>query len=230
MSLANNGLRQPGLRQFCDPNAGGGITDLSSLNSAGQWHVWGRPVFDLNSIAADTAAGVNPVAGNDHLMWAIPMLCPETIRITALAMGVSIAGGGGTGVPIGGEHGWIGIARDSIVSANHWPGATVAGSAVQVIGTGGARKLRGGAVAVTCGPNEIVWQVGQVQINSVAGAAIYGMPMGNWTEWGGLDDLRGLAIGDDMPGSITTARLHHRSQLPRDRPAPAIDERRRGAR
>jgi hypothetical protein len=176
-----------------------------TLRSTGQWHIWGQDL-NVNGVSADTAAGTNPAADGNNVMWAVPHWFPESVTITSLAMGLEndLAGGGGQGVPIGGEHAWIGLARDTIVASEHWPGATLAGSAVRVVGSGaGARKLRGGAVSITFGPNELGWQVGQCLMTAVAGAELYGMPMGNWPAWGGVDDLRGLVIGDSMPAART---------------------------
>jgi hypothetical protein len=206
MGARRPGLQRAGFRRFLE--APGGAESAAagvgppSLRSSGQWHIWGQG-SDVQAFGANTSAGATSAAGNDHLMWCVPMWFPDAVTVTMLAMGVSIGGGGGQGVPTGGEHAWIGLARDSIVGADHWPSATLAGSAVRVIGQGGAQRLAGGVISIACGPNEIVWQVGQAMINGVAGAAVYGMPMVNWPAWGGVDDLRGLAIGDQMPGAIT---------------------------
>jgi hypothetical protein len=178
---------------------------VQSLRATGQWHIWGQDL-NLTGISADSAAGVNSAFNGNNAMWAIPCWLPEPITIVTLAMGLvaDIGGGGGQGVPVGGEHGWVGLAPDAIVSGEHSPGPTISGSAVRVVGAGsGAKKIRGGTVAVRSSGREFFWLVGQTQMTGVAGAEYYGMAMGNWPSWGGLDDLTGLAVGATMPGAVT---------------------------
>jgi hypothetical protein len=186
----------------------GGFVGPPMMRSEGQWHVWGldtnnAPTFGTGGAGANV--GVNAAANNQNTMTAVPGWFPEAGVITMLAMAIGdIPGGGGTGVPGGGEHGWIGIAPDSIVGNEHWPSATVAGSGARVVGGGsGSRKIRGGVVSVVVEAGSLLWLIYQNQVTSTAGVEYYGGSLVEFPNWGGYDDLRAVAIGQTPPAPIT---------------------------
>lgn len=204
----NSGGRRTGSRRAgADlefPSVGPG--DPRGQRSAGQWHVWGMDRGDAPSFNMDV--GVASAFNNKNGMSAVPCWFPEAGRITALALGIADSpGGGGTGVPGGGEYGWIGVAPDTVAAGEHYPNATIAGSGVRVVGAGsGSAKLRGGVVSLAVPANSLLWLVHQNQITDVAGVAFYGGSMIAFPNWGGFDDLRAVAIGQTPPTAAPGVR------------------------
>ena len=183
----------------------GGDIGPPSIRCSAEWHGWG---LDLNVVTNATLStkncGHNVGHDNKKPMWAVPAYFPEAGQITALMLGIGdSSGGGGTGVPGGGEHCWLAVADDVVSAGDHRPGPTRAGTGVIVVGQGtGINKFRGGAVTIEVEAGSILWLVGQEQVNSAAGVAFYGFPLNLLPNWGGLYDLEALAIGSTAPGTI----------------------------
>jgi hypothetical protein len=205
----NAGGRQSGMRRAgadLEFAGSGGSGDPRGQRSSGQWHVWGLDRGDAPTFSMDV--GVNSNFNNKNSMSAVPCWFPEEGRITALALAIADSpGGGGTGVPSGGEYGWIGVAPDSIIDSEHYAGRTIEGSGVRVIGAGsGTPKVRGGLVSVPVTAGSMMWLVHQNQIVSVAGVAFYGGSMIAFPNWGGYDDLRAVALDDTPPTAAPGVR------------------------
>lgn len=125
-----------------------GLPDECSLRQQDIWYLWGHRGFAVQQELVP-GAEIRPgqAAG---LMMAVPEYFPEPCTITKLATILRLD----TNL----EQAWIGLARDSIVSGEHYPGATIAGSAARVVGGGtGTKRLRGGTVSIKTYGNEILW-------------------------------------------------------------------------
>lgn len=176
----------------------------NSMRSQGQWHVWGMDRGNAPSFGAIGAnVGPNGAFDNEYGMSAIPGYFPEAGQITALAVAIADAPTV-TGVNPRNEYGWLGVAPDTIVAGEHWPDSTIAGSGVQVIGgNSGSSKLRGGTVAIDVPAGSLLWAIYQNRVVFAVGLQYFGGSMDAFPNWGGYDDLSGVAIGSTPPSTIS---------------------------
>jgi hypothetical protein len=167
-----------------------GLPDECSLRQKDIWYLWGHRGFATQQELVP-GAEIRPgqAAG---MMMAVPEYFPEPCTITKLATILLVD----TNL----EQAWIGLARDTIVNGDHYPGATIAGSAVRVVGGGTASKrLRGGTVAIKTYGNETLWWLFQDK-NGPAGK-IYGAA---WRpDW--LPSSFGLQTNLTTGAGLTTA-------------------------
>lgn len=202
-ALPQVGTRPAGHRQFGDPNSSDAVAkDPRIMRTQGEWHIWGcdwQHFAEAGALMPLANVACSAAAGGKNSMCAIAGYFPEAVTITKLGLGLAgdSGGGGGTGVPVGGEHGWLGIAPDIMSGTDHYPGTTIVGSGARVVGLGtGVARIRGANVAVRISAGSIMWVVYQNQITGVAGGQYGGINYSfGWSNWGGVNDLSGKDFG-----------------------------------
>lgn len=156
------------------------------------WYIAGLDQAAPANLAGNTTLQFQSALGND--MIAVPEFFVEDGEITGLAMlTVAVAAG---------EVGWMGIARNQRVSADHLPGATAASVALANNGLGaGVAAFSGATISLFVSAGDVLWFV--YQYNAAGGKQHVAIPNGVFRSLFGFQNVEGLSPGPGVASGVS---------------------------